>query len=490
MEANNYKFLFFITIISLCVFNGNLYAQDESDNANNECREALVSTLQVLEPVGTSNNTKMVEVSIADTHIPGIKKGLFSFFIGEQKKEIEIEYKFDDDVDAEFLSLANFEFLKEVLDQMPASLLSKVNKMTVLITERRFQLPKLASEGARIFSREEQRDEAYNRPVANEINLVIPYPSQSDDFYFNPPYDDYRKEYFNAFFGEYVILRMRHKLGHIMLHHRYGGPNPGQNWREAVSKDNESVSRYGDTSMAEDFAEAMTLYLSTNGGLGRSDIVEKYPYRFAILDEIMGVTPSERQRITVRNGLLEEQNLEINHLLELLGIVDNEGKVYKGIEGDEDGSLSMLLDIPAIIKERLSTSPNGMRILRELGDKALILQKNGQLNFTSARTSSARENLIRRLIWPGLFLIHEDDKSKIPEFITETIDLIDTLSGDEAAIRLRILNRAYAIIEEEDPSRGRLDSVSYEKLDSALKRADLETRRERRLVLNVGINSM
>ena len=471
-----YRFLVFITaVLSFYVFNENLYANGKGDTSG-ECGGALtVSVPSVLQPVGRLG-TKMEDISAADVFM----RGIFSFPIGDkQRKHIEIEYKFDDNNNGNraFPREAGFDFLKKVLDEMPASLLSKVNKITLLFTKK-FELPYILVErlfgigtppsegpmGVLGFSAQEQLEETYHHSLAaNEITLMIPLErfdsvissltsrelslvlARLSDPDPAPP-RRVRKFYFDVFVTSYLKYRMRHKLGYVMAYHRYGQLTPDQDWRNAISADNKSVSQYGDTHITRDFAEAMAVYLSTNAGLNYPDIVESYKNRFAILDEVIGLDPSERDRITEGNRLLVEQTDELKRLLQLMGIIDDEGVVvYQNIPKEE---------VEDLLSKSKMPNPNKMRILRDLGNKVLALKEKGQLNLTSAGTSSVRENLVRKLVWPGLDFVPENE-AETPEFITETVNLLDTLSDFEIERRLSIFDETIALMirmEEDDPS--------------------------------------
>ena len=464
-----YKFLVFMTImnLSLCLFTQSLHASEL--NANDECGEALISIPAVLEPVGASLNTEMIETSVIN--IPNVMRGTFVFPLNQQKRKIEIEYKLDGNVDEWFLSKTGFKFLKEILDKMPAKLLSKVNRMTVLITaaeefqfyRRESQLIVDVLKGAseetlkekrgRILTEYLQLEEAHYNPESDEITLVIPYIEDGDNLGIGIDTPVRVLDLYVDGLSTYLIHRMQHKLGHIMAYHRYGQITPDQEWHDAILMDNEGVFNDGDTNMAEDFAEAMALYLKSNAGLNHPE-TRKYTHRFKILDEeVVGVTPSERQRITERNHVLEEQGQgqidEISGLLELLGIVNSEGRVYEDKEyyyiGIKEESLEG-------IRENLLENPSDIKMVRKLAEKAFTLHRNKPLDFTSLNTSSSvRENLIRRLVWPGLLFIPEDE-ANIPQFITGTIDLLDTLSTSEITHRLYIFNETLKMMEQmEDP---------------------------------------
>ena len=462
MKVNKYyKFLVFITVISLsfCLFIQKLYAETSEAGA---CGGALISVPLVLKPVGASNNTEMIETS---TIVPGLMRGTFSFPLNQQKREIEIEYKFNGVDDERLLSRVGFQFLKEILDEMPAKFLSKVNRVTFLITEEEQlimneEILKFIEEEGR-FKEQLELEEADYNPESNEITLVIPYHYSKYGDHF---VDDVISMYVDSLY-DHLIHRMQHKLGHVMAYHRYGQFTPDQEWQDAILRDNESVSTHGDTNMAEDFANTMALYLRTNAGLNRPEITRNYTHRFKILDEeVVGITSSERQRITERNRVLEERILEINGLLELLGIVNSEGRMYE----DKDQYMDMGIYEVSLKDMRADLLDNEIKIkmVRKLAEKAFALHRNEPLDFTSLNTSSVRgwheerlprqenldftserEKLIRRLVWPGLLFI--EDEANIPQFITETIDLLDTLSTSEIERRLYIFNETLKAIEHD-----------------------------------------
>ena len=298
-----YRFSIFITVISLNLLFITQSLHASQLNTDDECGDALIGMPAVLKPVGTSSNTEMIEISTIDT--PGLMRsmlGTFSFPLNQQKREIEIEYQIDVNLDSgvidePFLSKTGFKFLKEILDQMPATLLSKVNKITVLIKKVASFDHYFNYEGAVNGLEKERREqiqllrleEAQYKTTENTITLVIPYleplPYTRDLLRLAGIFSriDEIRNIINNFFSTYLTFVMRHKLGYVMAHHILD-----QEWRDAVLADNESI---GDTNMAEDFAEAMALYLDTDAGK-RVDpevqlflldlIVEEYAHRFAI----------------------------------------------------------------------------------------------------------------------------------------------------------------------------------------------------------------
>ena len=348
-----YRLYISITVVSLslCLFAQSLHASET--NETSECGDALSPISPLLTPliktVGASNNTEIIETSTIDT--PGLMRsmlGTFSFPLNQQKREIEIEYQIDVNLDSgvidePFLSKTGFKFLKEILDQMPATLLSKVNKITVLIKRVASFDNYFNYEGAVNGLEKERREqiqllrleEAQYKTTENTITLVIPYLEPL-------PYPrevlaamgifsriDEIRGIIGDLFPTYLTSVMRHKLGYVMA---YGHHISAQEWRDAILADNESI---GDTNknMAEDFAEAMALYLDTDAGT-RFDpythlflldlIVEEYAHRFAILDEIVGViTPTERQKINEEARVVKERAHEVHDLIKAVSIDHN-----------------------------------------------------------------------------------------------------------------------------------------------------------------------
>lgn len=115
-----------------------------------------------------------------------------------------------------------------------------------------------------------------------------------------------------------ALRTMRHELGHIMdsqllLYSDQPSMSISNSWRweNAIKADGYSVSDYGDTRLEEDFAEAMMIYLESNGGLDVPFLLNKFPHRFAILDRVIGVTRDERSQI--RNRVNAETYLRSLH---------------------------------------------------------------------------------------------------------------------------------------------------------------------------------
>ena len=90
---------------------------------------------------------------------------------------------------------------------------------------------------------------------------------------------------------------MEHELGHTVAHARYGSSTPDRDYIDAITRDNHRVSRYGETNYDEDFAEAMRVYIETDGGIKDPELLRRYANRFRILDEITELDTNTRTQI-------------------------------------------------------------------------------------------------------------------------------------------------------------------------------------------------
>lgn len=81
---------------------------------------------------------------------------------------------------------------------------------------------------------------------------------------------------------------LKHEVGHIVGQNGYGmlRPHPVE-WAQISAKDGRSVSEYGDTYTAEDFAESMRVYLESRGGALDATLRQEYKNRFHALDAIL-----------------------------------------------------------------------------------------------------------------------------------------------------------------------------------------------------------
>ena len=91
-----------------------------------------------------------------------------------------------------------------------------------------------------------------------------------------------------------LIGILAHELGHVLHIKRFGTPDPGKNWLRAIRRDGTSVSDYGDTKPAEDFAEAMRVYIQTDGGTKDLQSMRDFANRFEIIDKLMKKNMQER----------------------------------------------------------------------------------------------------------------------------------------------------------------------------------------------------
>lgn len=90
---------------------------------------------------------------------------------------------------------------------------------------------------------------------------------------------------------------MAHELGHIVAARRFGTTKPPEGYAFGKQRDGVKVSSYGENSLDEDFAEAMAVYIQTEGGLRQPELLEKFRGRFAFLDDVLGMGPRQRTEI-------------------------------------------------------------------------------------------------------------------------------------------------------------------------------------------------
>ena len=292
---------------------------------------------------------------------------------------------------------------------------------------------------------------------------------------------------------------MQHELGHIMAIHKYGRLKPDEKWLKAIAADNTSVSRYGDTTTAEDdFAEAMQLYMMTNGGLYHPEVVRKYAHRFAILDEIMELSPFQRNQINSLNHFANDllgrfglptdefigEHLIIEFMEDLSFLLNDDFnlmttlieklrsskqqnpniKFTKSLDSLLEDGFSSELMLTGNLRNFWRRNPYGIKTLKVLADKLHNPKRNKSLGTNSLGTNSlgtnSIENHLTRQILGALLIIGTNN---IPEFITETIHLFDTLSVFEMEHRSHILKQAFNLIESNN-------SITFEQ---ALKEAKL-----------------
>ena len=255
-------------------------------------------------------------------------------------------------------------------------------------------------------------------------------------------------------------------LGRIMALYN-GDTMPDQKWRDAALEDNVKVSEYGDTQMAkripiltnnirvfrdaktvESFAQAFMLYIKTNGGILYPQIARRYAHRFKILDEVVGVNPSEREGISEINRLFETQT---NDLLKKLGL-----SAVRTAPTPEEGFLDAIHLNTHITEELMSfwrTHPHHIEISKVLADKVQNLRENRSLdpNLFKKLLSQIQNHILFPRFWI-------EDNGEIPKFITETIYQLDIFSIEEIERRLRILEQLDDIFSDEN----REDYITFE----------------------------
>ena len=77
-----------------------------------------------------------------------------------------------------------------------------------------------------------------------------------------------------------------HELGHNLAKAVWNDTDPGRVWRRAVELNQASVSTYGDTNLAEDFAETVRIYLDRTDSEQSAQDRLKFAPRFAVLDAL------------------------------------------------------------------------------------------------------------------------------------------------------------------------------------------------------------
>ena len=92
-----------------------------------------------------------------------------------------------------------------------------------------------------------------------------------------------------------------HEIGHLLYLRIKGYKNYfGENeiWLAAKEADGKrgKISKYAETNIHEDFAEAVMVYIMTEGGRKNPRVMHSYANRFAIIDEIIEDILQERRR--------------------------------------------------------------------------------------------------------------------------------------------------------------------------------------------------
>ena len=356
-----------------------------------------------------------------------------------------------------FDSTAVLREIKEILADLPETALNLVNE--IIITYKRYEEETSStSQTAGMFISADK----------NAIRILID--NDIKDF-FNSFKDFLDKNFpgqellidFNTGLSNLIVLdhlrsTIYHEVGHMIAYHKYGTVEPDLKWHDAILADNTSISENGKTSIPEDFADTMWLYLETNGGIYYPTIVKKYANRFAILDEIMKLSPSHREQVDNLNyltsALLKELGFIINDFFEELDIDSSE--YFESPIKDQLYGPNLLLtlkrfqpsrstDFIAYLIEFWKTRFNNKNLIKRLFNKINTIPKDRLLDSTSIENRLTREVL--------KYVKHVWRDKKIFEFVIENIYLLDTLPTSEMNRRLEILEKANRDLKQIKPSK-------------------------------------
>ena len=321
-------FRYFIFVLFLFIsFISNKSISDENETSGvskdeSRCAEALSNKLktftlpEALKPFGASN----IEIEKGIINIlserTGDKPEILDFFavftVNGQLRNIAVSIS---PVNDTFDSTIILRQVKEILGSLPESGLSQLHQLNRIEIE--YRVP---------FSNQED-------PFSNMLGNM----SYDLMFFREEIGGDFEDTEITIFSNGIGIRKdvIWYGLGRIMaLHNR--DTISDQKWRDATLADDVGVSEYGDTEIAkrfpivindikvsrnaktvESFAEAFMFYVETNGGTLHPQIARKYAHRFKVLDEVIGVSPSEREEINEISHLFETQT---NDLLEKFGL--------------------------------------------------------------------------------------------------------------------------------------------------------------------------
>ena len=161
------------------------------------------------------------------------------------------------------------------IGQMPAELLKGLKSISVHSFDERGVF--LGGSGAHVRGQKELVADGCNRStIVTSSEMVLSSCSLGRLFYKN-----------SFKFNGGLIETIAHELGHVLANARFGSSHPGEAWMSAINKDGSSVSEYGDTKPEEDFAEAIRVYIHTDGGTKNPKAMEDFTHRFEILDNLM-----------------------------------------------------------------------------------------------------------------------------------------------------------------------------------------------------------
>ena len=109
-----------------------------------------------------------------------------------------------------------------------------------------------------------------------------------------------------------------HEYGHFLAKRIYGRTDLNYAYYSAVKADGVSVSAYGDSSIAEDFAEAFRVYFATDGGSLDPKSRDLYHNRFQIIDKIVKANPDSIAKFMSKYYAEEAEALKRRRFLYIL----------------------------------------------------------------------------------------------------------------------------------------------------------------------------
>ena len=121
--------------------------------------------------------------------------------------------------------------------------------------------------------------------------------------------------------NEYIYEILTHELGHSLDSFMITAMGTGFTettdlWKNAVEKDNNSISAYGDLDLQEDFAEMCSLYAKAiNGYVDIDKVKNEYPERFKIMSALYDLNE------VVNSGI--NGNIPFDRKLEIMSIFDD-----------------------------------------------------------------------------------------------------------------------------------------------------------------------
>ena len=121
--------------------------------------------------------------------------------------------------------------------------------------------------------------------------------------------------------NEYIYEILTHELGHSLDSFMITAMGTGFTettdlWKNAVEKDNNSISAYGDLDLQEDFAEMCSLYAKAiNGYVDIDKVKNEYPERFKIMSALYDLNE------VINSGI--NGNIPFDRKLEIMSIFDD-----------------------------------------------------------------------------------------------------------------------------------------------------------------------